>query len=135
MLCRQTEQQEGLSTAVELDDFTRRCVRAWKQEVGVKTQLVPGRQVRKVRRMGLNLCFCFTGWVGRKRARTENWWKTGRNRSYVAKNLGFRLELRKTNYAFVPSADLLLGCWIHYVLTPLFLLLYSLPCLIRQYEY
>ena len=102
--------------------------------MGVYAQLVPGKKVRKIRRMGVNLCCCFTGGVGRKRVRIGNWWKRGRNRSRVAQSLGFRLDLGKPNSAVVLSADLLLGFWIHFVLVPLFLLLYRLPCLIRQYQ-
>lgn len=83
--------------------------------------------------MALNLCGCFTGGVGRKRVRIGNWWKRGRNTSHVAQSLGFRLDLGKPNSAFVLSADLLLGFWIHYVLVPV-LLLCRLPCLIRQYQ-
>lgn len=126
--------QEGLSVETELDDFTKKCVPVWKPEVGVYTQLVPGKKVRKIRTMRLNLCCSFTGGVSRKRVRIGNWWKRGWNRSPVAQSLGFRLFLGKRNSAFLFSVDLLLMVWIRYVLVPLLLLLCCLPCLNRQHQ-
>lgn len=39
--------------------------------MGVYAQLVPGKGVRKTRRMGLNHYCCFTDGVGRKRVTGE----------------------------------------------------------------
>lgn len=64
--------QEGLSGEGELDDFTKNVSQPGNKKCA---HLGSGKKVRKVRRMGLILCCCFTAVVFRKRARIGNWWE------------------------------------------------------------
>lgn len=64
--------QGGLSGEGELDDFTKNVPQPENKKCA---HLGSGKKGRKIRRMGLILCCCFTAVVLRKRVRIGNWWE------------------------------------------------------------